>query len=73
MSRMPGAGGKGGEVRHRSGRNWIGGAGEVGSSPTRLSTVAHVERGGAPVRGRRSTLGCGGAQGGGEGGGHSQR
>jgi hypothetical protein len=54
-SRKPGACGEGGKERHRSGRNRIGGVGEVKGSLVRLSMVARVERGGASVRGRRST------------------
>jgi hypothetical protein len=46
-------GGKGGEERCRGGRNQIEEVGEVGGSPTRLSMVARIERGGAAVRGRR--------------------
>jgi hypothetical protein len=51
-SRKSRAGRKGGEARHRSGRNLIGGVGEVGGSPTKLSAVARIEWGGAPMRGR---------------------
>jgi hypothetical protein len=53
-SRKPEAGGKGGEARHRSGKNQIGGVGEVEGSPTRLSAAARIKRGGAPMRGQRS-------------------
>jgi hypothetical protein len=51
VSQKSGTGGKGGVARRRGGRNWIEGVGEVGGSPTRLSAVVCVERGGAAVRG----------------------
>jgi hypothetical protein len=68
VSRKSGAGGKGGEARHRSGRNRLGGVRVVGGSPTRLSAAARAERGGAPMRGwtwkgRRGAPAWGGARG----------
>jgi hypothetical protein len=56
-SRKSGTGGKGGEAWHQGGRNRIRGVGEVGSSPTRLSAAARVERGRAVVRGRSAVVG----------------
>jgi hypothetical protein len=58
VSRKSRTGGKGGEARRRGGRNQIRGVGDVGSSPTRLSTVARIEQGRVVVRGRSPVVGA---------------
>jgi hypothetical protein len=50
-SRKHGAGWEGGEERHRSGRNWIGGVGEVGAHREQSSTMAFGRPEGNSVEG----------------------
>jgi hypothetical protein len=66
VSQKSGTGGKGGEARHRGGRNQIEGVGEVGGSLMRLSAVVKGRRGGQgrSWKGRRGAPARGGARGG---------